>query len=524
MSRGRIETKGRTRKIPSFYNDYVTSLAPKKIITKKPHEHKKKMDDKARLRHSLFVFDPSAAAKRASQLDKKNKEIIDEVGIDNMNPQDYIASPLDNSHFVCVKKVNLLKNMDGRGLFATVDIPNGTCLGLYTGLEYSIAEFEEYLTANPQTDNTYAMKIGAQVIDARVKGNFMRYINFSDGQENVEFVERTVKGKRVVKVFTTKEIKAGQQILVDYNTYDENASKHYYFLNPSDGWQSAYEIYNTNIDHYEHFSVPYNLPVLALKKNEDIYLTPILAAIFENKVLSKEFDMPDSIEITLPALKANKQNQIIDFDGSDSFTPLMLACHLGQPENVTWLIKKGAVIDQQQNHSGNNPLFLALLGYSTADDLKKKDYFRILNTLIKNNANLFIHDRNDRIFLHKAILVLSNHYFSIILNDLAHNQLDKFKKLFNYTDENDDDIVLFCLRNRDLDKFKILLKFYPDYFINEYKNRTSKESFKDAIEDYDDVEIHNLYEFLASGEINISSDLLEDLGLGFESEANSISY
>lgn len=342
---GRKKHKSRTKKVPSKYEEFETSVI--KTIQKKEHRHKTKT---AGL-HRLSMFSSGSSLSPSQGKNAINiKSIIERIGIDNMTPKEYIPTAHDNSHLVSVKEVNLLKKMHGRGLFANENIPEGTCLGLYTGLEYSIEEFKEYLSQDPEADNSYAMTIGRTIVDARERGNFTRYINFSDSQANVEFVEGTINRQKVVKVIATSNIQAGQQILVDYNTYDQRASKDYYFLNPYDGWEPADEVYQSNEERYSKFKIP-------------------------------------------------------------------------------------------------------------------------------------------------------------------------FKTFIN---ENNNDIVLHCLRNREFAKFMILVTNNPTYFQTEYKARSkvNKDAFKSAISDYDHEEKKQLFELLISEKINMDSGLLEELGFQIEQETS----
>lgn len=448
----------------------------------------------------------------------KIRKAIEKLAIDNMNTEDYVPSSLDHIDMVSVKPVNLLNDSGGRGLFALEDIPKGTCIGIYTGEIYStIKQFKSYLESNADADNSYAMTIAGRIVDAARKGNFTRYINFSDSQDNAAFEEGILAGRKVVKVVATKEIKAGQQFLINYNTYEEQASKVYFFLNPNDGALSAREVYELNQECYELQSMRFDVPVLNLSVNQQVLFTQAAVAVFGNVLLSNVNNLPLN-SIDLPILTMNIDQEICDFAMADVFTPLMAASYFGQVQNVLWLIEHGANIDQQQNQSGNCPLFLALEGYSIADQ-DKTHYFELLNLLIEKGVSLAVHDRADRTFLHKAITVLSDEHFSAIINKLNQQNSSKFKELFTFIDENNLDIVTYCLKYKSFSKLHQLLIIYPEFFndnyegLNKEQNLLNINGFKLAIQDYNANQLALLKQFFEEYNINISSELLVELGL-----------
>jgi len=500
----------RLKSTPSKFDDFETNL-PRRSLKHKRH-------DTVIARQSMFAVPGIKKAKMKMGDARQLKKTLKAIGIDNMLGEHYFPSAIDKDDLVFVNPVTLLRKHEGRGLFATKDIPAGTCLGVYTGELYpSPQAFEEYLAQNPSADNSYAMAIGGNIIDAAEKGNFTRYINFSDSQDNVEFVEGKLNYTRVVKVFTTKDIQAGQQFLINYNTYNEADSKYYYFLNPSDGAQSASEMYEEYSSHYQLMTISFDMPLFNLKRNNKLYLTSVGKAILDNELLSDVVDMPDESHINLPFLKTKPGKIILNFDEADAFTPLMMACYLRQFANVKWLIEHHANIDQQQNHSSNCPLFFALEGYSEETE-EKAAYVKIMNYLIVNQANVTTHDRADKTFLHKAITVLSDKDFKSIINLLKKQEHIVLSHLFTFVDENDFDVVLTCFNNKDLEKAKILLDAFPEYFM-EYKgkNKNAKvfgtESFKKAIQYYSDSEKEYLLTFLSNKKYRVPATLLEDIGL-----------
>lgn len=477
---------------------------------------------------SFFSEEPRKKRKLIASVSDKSdppflQQTLKDLGLEDMPLDSYIPSPLDKPDWVTVRKVSLLTNMDGHGLFARCDIPKGTCVGLYTGKEYSLDEFEAYLKENAEANGNYAMTIGEKIIDSSTSGNYTRYINFSDTQANVCFVAGRLQYQKVVKVITTTDIKAGQQFLVDYNVYDENASKHFYFLSPSDNWRSTEDLYSAYS--YQTVRPPIDMPELDIKRSNNLLATNIGKAILGNKNLST-IDIPyEPEEINLPYLRKYRRN-ILRFEQADVFTPLMLACYLGQFENVRWLIDKGANINQQQHHSGNCPLFFALIGYSATLD-NKRAYVEIIKLLINNKANLCVHDRTDKTFLHKAISTLDKEDFQAVMNVIKEQEEVNLHQLFSFIDENSDDILVHCLREKLFDHAKILLRTYPTYFKEYYMSGSgedkafNKEAFIDATKNYSPHERQTLFRLLQEQFTTARPRLFSDLGLARAEEIDA---
>ena len=102
-------------------------------------------------------------------------------------------------------KTAVKKASAGRGLFAMENIPANICFMEYKGRE--ISEDEKY-TSNSK----YLFEINNKVtIDGYIKNNPARFINYAC-RPNAEF--DTYKNK--VFVFSTKKIKAGEEITIDY--------------------------------------------------------------------------------------------------------------------------------------------------------------------------------------------------------------------------------------------------------------------------------------------------------------------
>jgi hypothetical protein len=449
------------------------------------------------------------------KLNSTKKEVHPELfipkGFKKSFIEQYITSPLDKSHLVSIQPVHLLKSMEGRGLFAKVNIPQGTCLGIYTGEEYTKAKFNRYLMNNKEADTSYAMIIEERVVDARTKGNFTRYINYSDTQANVVFAQEKLKGKKVAKALTLRDIKKGEQLLADYNIYNEKVSKHFYFLNPSDNSLSATKLYQAHKKSYYCMEMKNVIKQFGIKIGDHIYMTAIGEAVLFNKKLDKK--LLNKTEIDLPYLYADAKG-ISDFTAADVFTPFMAACYLGQANHVSWLIQQGTNIDQQQHLSGNCPLFLVLCGYKDFPN-NRRHFINIILKLISAQANLRAHDRADRTFLHQVIHVVTSKELSLIMKAINPELLPE---LFTYINESGDDPFMSCLRVKLFDKAKTLLNWFPDYFTyydergNKQEREYNKKAFAKAIADYSSHEKEALFRVLKDERFGIKEELFMELG------------
>lgn len=410
--------------------------------------------------HKFFPHKPVA-----SEI-KTNARLLKNLGIVNMEAKDYIASPYDKDYLVCVKPVHILEVIQGFGLFAKDFIPAGSCIGEYTG------EWVKSTAMSPD----YSLVVEDHIVDAKIKGNFTRYINFSDSQSNCEFQPEQDSDQCIGVVRTLKEIYAGEQLLVDYNTFSEEDSRDYYFLNPQDNELSPINWYQQNKKNYTLINVS-KLVDSGITSTSHCYASPLGQLILQNESIidQKENDLRKYVHFPyLPvnsSLLATKPiSHIYTAGEKDIFFPIMLASYLGQVDNVAWLIEHGANINHQQHHSGNCPLFLALEGYDAARGrIGRANYCKVLVKLIEAGANVAIHDRQDSTFLQKAIAILSDNHFIEILRIFAKNKTDEdIISIFSYINNQTEDLIMTCLVNRSWNKLSFLLSLYPNYFEHEY--------------------------------------------------------
>lgn len=179
--------------------------------------------DLTHIPHSLFS---KPMKRRHKRKQTENLNTIERLGIQYMEATDYISSEADQVDLVEVKPLSLLSG--GQGLFSVSPIPAQTTIGSYTGeIFFSFEEYADFLKENPKADPNYSMATpSGQVIDAANKGNFTRFANHSDIQANCLFVPQP-NGE--MHVITARTIKPGEQLLVDYGTYNEDDAKNLLF-------------------------------------------------------------------------------------------------------------------------------------------------------------------------------------------------------------------------------------------------------------------------------------------------------
>ena len=453
----------RQKKTPSWLDDFEVNGTETTSIAKLDRpKNKRKLSEQAIEKISTHSFFKATKTKQPSNL-RAAQAIIKSLGITNMSASNYLPSIKDKNTLFTVKPVHILNSINGFGLFAKETIEQETCIGEYTGKEYTLTTFNK-LASNQETSTAYAFQVGDKIIDAEVAGNFSRYINFSDSQANVEFRRLTINYKKHVVLVSIKPISIGQQLLINYNTYNEHDSLDYYFLNPQDNWQSTADLYEQHSEHYAPLTKQGYVDCFDIKEGDVLYLTQLGQCILTERTIEESSNRLDAT-VNLPYLTLRHNQLFIDVAEKDLYTPLMIACYRGQINNVDWLIKHGAHIDQQQNHSGNCPLFFALEGYRQTETKSERNiYVQIIILLLNANANATVHDRQDNTFLHKAISVMTANDLKLVMECLSTQLPTDIKHLYGYINNTDIDIVLYCLTNRHFEHASIVLSFYPDYF------------------------------------------------------------
>lgn len=488
-----------TRRVSRFKAPYLPKESPYKKIKKD-----------VRLVDSKHRFFPGKTAEQINQLCHEMDAMIKRKKFPNIDS--YIHSSCDRLDLVSVKPVDLLKEHGGQGVFADDVIPKDTCLGIYTGVCYSSKQYKTYLNSNPNANTDYAMTIAGKIVDASDSGNFTRYINYSDTQYNLEFVEKKIKSGSMVSIIASRAIAKGEQLLINYNVYDSRAARLFYFLNPQDNDLSSTQFYNQHKKQYKKIKImKSDSPFFDLKKQEKIVMTLTGLSVIRGRDLSSE--LPVS-EINYPYLRiintSGKKLTIMDFAKKDVFTPLMLACYLGHYHNVKYLVNNHAYIDQKQSQSGYYPLLFALQGYYL-NKTYSEHFLKVICFLIQHNANILACDRQDKTFLHRAISVLSETDFNIVVQEILQKKSVDFDHLLTYVDENGFDLIHTALKGKYYGAFLTLLLATPDYFkLHTSKNKTERawhqSVFRRALEGYSSEERDILFTICQDDRLTVSPD------------------
>ncbi len=361
-------------------------------------------------------------------------------------------------------------------IFAKIDIPKGQCLGFVVGLITNATEF----IASGEKCASIALNDQTNLLTLRKVRNFTYFLRYSANHANVTFLEETPSK---VSVIASRKINAGDQILVDYPLYTEK-----YFLNPSDNTETAQEFYEKHTESYHKTSIQ-SLDFFKIGK-EFCYLSNVISdTILSGKNL--ENASKKACSVNLPILKLKKDGTVSDYLEWDVVTPLMLACYLGQVENVTWLLKQDTYIDQLQHTSGHCAMSCALEAYKRHSTkpieaaqsaaavsffqpapLKTAIYLEIITLLIYDNAQVAFYDKDDNTFFHQAIDIISRQDFEEIIKVMKLQRYDLLES-FSYINKDDLDPVMYCLQKKNFDLLPFLvtelLQVNPGYF-NDYFN------------------------------------------------------
>jgi SET domain-containing protein len=103
----------------------------------------------------------------------------------------------------------------GHGAFAAQDFHEGQRLGIYEGRRYTASQ-----AGRRDWDSRLTYVFGltdGTVIDASDGGNASRHINHSCAPNCVAYEERGPRGKLVVAFYALRDIRAGEELFLDYS-------------------------------------------------------------------------------------------------------------------------------------------------------------------------------------------------------------------------------------------------------------------------------------------------------------------
>lgn len=291
------------------------------------------------------------------------------------------------------------------GTFARVNIKADKIVGEYTGKK---------LKAEDAIDKKFSMFLSNRVaISAIHEGSETRFINHSS-IPNVIFEELST-GECVV--IATKDIKEGEQLLIDYG-FDFN-TENYLFLNPTDNHRRVGKFFALHKMEYDNRLSQFNetaekIAALGMMK-EDIFVFPkVLRNLMDGHTSSKVED------VDLPILKTNDSGNLYENWQQKNITPLMYASFIGKLDWVTYLLTHNANSNLQQRFSGHTAFYYALLGLKNCEAGASEPYLSIIKNLLVHEARIFLTDENDECLFNMALElepILFEKIIAVALND-----------------------------------------------------------------------------------------------------------
>jgi ankyrin repeat protein len=326
-------------------------------------------------------------------------------------------------------------------------------LGEYTGeLKEKSYPFSSYTIIIPNDET--------RVIDGEKTGNFTRFINCSQNA-NVAFYEYK---KTSVIVKAIKKIYPGEQLLIQYG-YDEE-ERDYFCLNPDDPNESIQSYYHKNKSIYECISVSEAIGVLGLSEGDYLAVPKVFLPLLKKKSWAAQSKIKPYVNHRL--FKLNENKVPYGLTEYNFFTPLMLACCLGNVEKVLFLLKMDASPFIQQTLSGDHALLLTLKAYAHAKQKNTaascKAYMEIILLLIKENSEVMsIHNKREHTLIHLAVKYLEIDDFKMLWDHLLAIKID-FNELLSQIDKNNNDIFMLAIKHKRFHLLPLLLTQYPRYF------------------------------------------------------------
>lgn len=409
--------------------------------------------------------------------------IMQSLGITNMAAEDYLPSPQDRVEMVSVKRVTVIVGRWSFGLFAELAISKGAIIGEYMGERMSLKKLEKQ---DEDVSNYFTRIVNDDLmIDAKRKGNFTRFINHSESQPNVSFVTRADGGH--IDIVALRDIKPGEQLLANYGSNYLHLDFQF-FLNPSDNNMNAADTYHQYKNYYYQKKFRFkNEPALGVDESELYQITNVCYDIRHGKLLASHYVKLDPAILDLPCIAYEENDDLFNFNEKDTFTALMLACAMGDFNNVVWLCEQGVNINLQRTYSGLNALGMALNGSS--DSNRETERLALILYLIRHGASVLQRDRTDMNFVYKAVKVLCGQHFEALLMTLKHYNHAEFELLPRCLDQDKNDIVMYVLTQGDIHKFVALMKVYGDKFTGKFDDELFVKRARELIQKIELTEI-----------------------------------
>ena len=144
--------------------------------------------------------------------------------------------------------------------------------------------------------------------------------------------------------------------------------------------------------------------------------------------------------------------------------------------------------------------------------------------LIKHQANVKVHDREDKTFLHKAVSLLTPEALYSVMQSLPGD----LSELYSFIDKNGQDILIYCIDNKLIEQASILFSFYPKYTDEIFvqgtcqQRKLNKSEFKSAIRSYSREEKEAFLSHLENLGIILDDAVREELNLAIDAPMHAM--
>lgn len=278
------------------------------------------------------------------------------------------------------------------GVFARCTIPAESFMGDYIGREICVLDggVESFMLKRDDDAQIY--------LDATTLKSWTAFLNMG-AQNNSNFVK--VDSTGTISIQSTCDIRAGSQILVDYNT---NEYKYFngthLFLHSSDDGLSPYEL-NQNRYHPCVLYVKTNeLAYLGCKQGESILAPKWIYQLFTGV----EVQLPESVDdLYLPIITTQQKLVFSDeFSIQDKINIFMLACHYSAHDLIQAILAyENFDINVPQYFSGLTGPMIMVSKLPTKSHLP--DY--VAATICRlSYQDLIQQDQHGRTLLHHALM------------------------------------------------------------------------------------------------------------------------
>lgn len=326
------------------------------------------------------------------------------------------------------------------GIVAKENLPPDTVLGYYDGkrvigdeaIQGSAYAFE--LSEEDEEEKRY--------VDARYKRNFCALVNHNF----LPNIEPELDDGQIKFQVKEKTIQQGEQCFISYGPdFFPNLGFNPFYLDSRDGWQDFDTIVLANKNAYLPASgyISPKLQKLFRLPTQEVLLTTLSEAILaydEEKALALVDSQAHLWNYCVRQGKINPPKE------QQRFTPLMLACTLGQTAIVEALLKKG-FINRQLLLTGDTALFFTLRGFA-------ENRIELCKLLLNYGASFTITNRERASLLNIAVEEDAEEMVTYLLK----HPKDVREELFELFSNSSRDSLYKAMRDGKLNSLKAFLK------------------------------------------------------------------